>query len=323
MVRIGILGTARIARAFFGQPLQNAEIVAIASMEKAKAEAFGAEFNIPRRYDSYEALLADSWIDAVYIPLPHHLHCEYTIKAAQRGKHILVEKPAALTAHEVKAMIAASKQNGVFLMEAFMYRFKRIQQRVMEIISSGQIGKVTYIDFNWCFHIGTLARSAFRMDKATGGGALYDLGIYGADFIRFIMNAEPQLLNAQIHRDSSDGVDMFAHAVFKIGDATATVTAAFNTDANYYAICGEKGSLFARAALAGRWTENVLQMHLLGGDDLTEEKFPPENPYITELEYFARCIENNQSPFPDGENGLKNITIVEEIFSRGNRIQGN
>ena len=317
MLRVGILGTARIARAFFGNGFQNVNIVAIASREQTKAEAFAAEFNIPRCFGSYEALLADPGIDAVYIPLPQHLHCEYTVKAARSGKHILVEKPAALSVAEVEAMITACRENNVFLMEAFMYRFKRIQLRVKEIISSGRIGRVTYIDFNWCYHMGTLTRSAFRMDRKTGGGALYDLGVYGVDFIRFVMDAEPQLLNAQVHRESAGGVDMFSHAVFRVGDAMATASAGFNTDANYYAICGEKGSLYARSALAGRWAENVLQMHLLGGDDLIEERFPPENPYIIELEYFARCVEGGEHPFPDGDNSVKNARLIEEVFEKG------
>lgn len=315
MVRVGILGTARIARAFFGVPMRDASIVAVASREKSRAEEFGKEFNIPRRYGSYEQLLIDPDIDAVYISLPQHLHCEYTVKAAHAGKHVLVEKPVALTSAEVRSMIDACEERGVFLMEAFMYRFKEIQKRLKEIVTSGTIGKVTYIDFNWCFHIGTLVRSAFRMDPSTGGGALYDLGIYGVDFIRFVMNEEPRLLHAQIQRGISDGVDMFSHAVFEIAQATATVTASFSTDANFYAVCGEKGSIYARAALAGRPVENVLQIHMLGGDELIEERFPPENPYINELEYFARCIEAGEKPLPGGENGLRNIQLLEKIFA--------
>ncbi len=274
MVRVGILGTARIARAFFDAPLHGVEISAIASREKSRGEAFAKEFNIPLCCGSYEQLLADRAIDAVYIPLPQHLHCEYTVKAAQAGKHVLVEKPAALTSTEVHSMIDACKEHNVFLMEAFMYRFKRIQKRLKEIVVSGRIGRVTYIDFNWCFHIGTLARSAFRMDPRTGGGALYDLGIYGIDFMRYVTDEEPKLLHAQIHRDTPDGVDMFSHAVFSVAGATATVTASFTTDANYYAVNGEKGSIYARSALAGRPVENVLQIHLLGGDELIEERVP-------------------------------------------------
>jgi predicted dehydrogenase len=316
LIRVGILGTARIARSFFSAPLRNARILAIASREQSKADAFGDEFKIPHRYGSYERLLDDPDIDAVYIPLPQHLHCEYTIKAAQAGKHVLVEKPAALNAAEIQSMMAACQHSGVFLMEAFMYRFKSIQRRVKEIIASGQIGNITYIDFNWCFNIRNLVRSAFRMDRLKGGGAMYDLGIYGIDFIRFITGHEPELVNATIRRESRDGVDMFAHIEYAIGDAIATVTAAFNTDANYYAIGGEKGSLLARSALSGRSVENTLQIHMLEVDTQTEEKFPPENPFIAELEYFARCIEHKEKPFPDAENSLKNLRLLEEVFAK-------
>ncbi|MBM2840779.1 MAG: Gfo/Idh/MocA family oxidoreductase, partial [Bacteroidetes bacterium] len=284
------------------------------------ADAFAYEFNIPRSYGSYEALLADPDIDAVYIPLPQHLHCEFAIKAAQAGKHVLVEKPAALTAAEIEFMIAACRQNGVFFMEAFMYRFKSIQRRVKEIIASGQIGGITYIDFNWCFNIRNLVRSAFRMDRAKGGGAMYDLGIYGIDFIRFITGLEPEFIHATIRRESRDGVDMFAHVQYLIGDAVATVTAAFNTDANHYAIGGEKGSVLARAPLSGRAVENTLQIHMLDVDTLVEEKFPPENPFVAELEYFAQCIERNEQPFPDGENSLRNLRLMEEVFAKGSEL---
>jgi predicted dehydrogenase len=154
------------------------------------------------------------------------------------------------------------------------------------------------------------------MDPGAGGGALYDLGIYGVDFIRYLTDEEPRLLHAMIHRDRPDGVDVFSHAVFNIAHATATVTASFSTDANFYAVCGEKGAIYARAALAGRSVENTLQIHLLGGDELIEERFPPENPYVNELEYFASCIESGERPSPGGENSLRNLLMVEEIFSR-------
>jgi predicted dehydrogenase len=320
VIKIGILGTARVARAFFCAPLQNATIVAIASRDQSKADAFGAEFDIPRRYGTYEQLLADPDIQAVYIPLPQHLHCEYTVKAAEAGKHVLVEKPAALSVAEVQTMIGACQNNSVYLMEAFMYRFRRIQQRVQEILASGQVGDIRYIDFNWCMNTSVLQRGAFRMDPKLGGGAMYDLGIYGIDFIRFITHAEPTLLNARAHRESSKGVDVFSHAEFRIGNIFATVTVGFNSDANNYTIGGEKGSLFARAAVSGRSAESVLQTHLLGGDTLIEEKFPPENPYITELEYFARCVERHEKPILDGENSLKNLLLFEQILTSAQKI---
>jgi predicted dehydrogenase len=316
LIKVGILGTARIVRAFFSAPLQNAAIMAIASREQLKADTFADEFNIPRRYGSYERLLADPDIEAVYIPLPQHLHCEYTVKAAQAGKHVLVEKPAALSTAEVQAMIASCQRNGVYLMEAFMYRFKSIIRRMKEIVASREIGQMNYIDFNWCFNIKQVMRSPFRLARGQGGGSMYDLGIYGIDFVRFMTDAEPQLESAAIKRETPVGVDMMAHALYKSGDVLAPCTSSLMTDSNHVLIGGTLGSLSARAALAGNTVENTLQIHLLQGDVLREEKFPAENPYITELEYFARCIEHKERPFPDAENSLKNIRLVEQVFAK-------
>lgn len=316
MIKIGILGTARIARPFFGKPLKNAEIVAVASREQAKADAFGDEFNISRRYGSYDRLLADPDIEGVYIPLPHHLHCEYTIKAAQAGKHVLVEKPAALNVADVQAMTAACQHNNVYLMEAFMYRFKSVIRRMKEIVGLGEIGKVNYIDFNWCFNIKEVMRSPFRLDRSQGGGSMYDLGIYGIDFVRYMTGSNPQIVSATMKREVPGGVDMLAHVQYDAGGVFAACTSGLMMDANHQVIGGTLGSMSARAALAGNTVENVLQIHLLKGDVLREERFPPENPYIAELEYFAGCIERKERPFPDGENGLRNLLLLEEVFAR-------
>jgi len=320
MIRFGILGTASIARALFDHPLEKVQITAIASRDKRRANEFGDHFGIPKRFATYESLLADRDIDAVYIPLPQHLHCEYVVKAAKARKHVLVEKPAALTVAEIRRMVSACKKNRVLFMEGFMYRFMRVHNRAKEIVSAGTIGKLKYVDFNWCFNIHQLRRSAFRLDKKSGGGALYDLGIYGADFLRYVTGGKPHLLHAYIHRERRGGVDMFAHAAYKIGGVFGTSTCGFNTDANYYALTGEYGSLYVAGSLSGRSTERVIQVHLLGNDKRYEERFPPENPYVKELEYFAGCIEQGEKPFLDGENSLQNLRLIKEIFERANPI---
>jgi D-xylose 1-dehydrogenase (NADP+, D-xylono-1,5-lactone-forming) len=202
------------------------------------------------------------------------------------------------------------------LMEAFMYRFKSIIRRMKEIVASGEIGQMNYIDFNWCFNIKQVLRSPFRLDRSQGGGSLYDLGIYGIDFVRFMTDAEPRLISAAFRKESPDGVDMLAHALYRSGGVLAACTSSLMTDSNYVLIGGTLGSMSARAALAGNIVESALQIHHLQGDVLREERFPPENPYIAELEYFARCIEHKERPFPDAENSLKNIQLLEEVFRK-------
>lgn len=314
MVRFGILGTAKVARALFEQPIEGVGIAAIASRELSRADAFAREFNIPKSFGSYEEMLSDPTIDAVYVPLPHHLHCEYTLRAASAKKHVLVEKPAALSVAELTNMLASCKANNVLFMEGFMYRFMRIHNRVKEISRSGAIGDLRYIDFSWSHKIRKKGPAGFRMDRSLGGGSLYDLGVYGIDFLRFIAEREPKLVSAYMRREAGDGPDIFTQASFEAGDLCAVVTCGYDADANYYHVCGDEGSVYAPVSLSGRTLESILYLHVLDGDRRYEERFAPENPYRLEMEYFARCIERNEQPSAGGENSLRNVRIVEEIL---------
>lgn len=321
MIRFGILGTARVARGLFGRRPGNAEIIAIASRDKTQADTFGDEFGIPRRYGSYLDLLADPDIQAVYIPLPQHLHREYTVKAAQAGKHVLVEKPAALSCQELTEMLDACRSNGVLFMEAFMYRFMRVHNRAKEIVQNGTIGRLRYIDFNFGFHVAARGRIGFRMQKELGGGALYDLGIYGMDFLRFITDKEPELLAAWTYRQDSNSIDEFTHAVYRIDEVVATITCSFNTDANYYVLSGERGSISSPVAISGRSLPNVLRVHLLEEENKYEEYFPPENPYAAEVEYFVRCIERGEEPFLGGDNSLRDMQLLENLLQKATPLR--
>ncbi len=315
MIRFGILGTASIAeRLLVAQPV-GARISAVASRDRNRGEAFSRKHGIPRFFDSYDALLDDPDIDAVYIPLPPHLHARYVIRSAEAGKHILVEKPAALTVDEAVSMKKTCTDNGVLCMEAFMYRFKSLHRRIREIVRNGELGAVRYINFNWCFNIRELDRSPFRLKKELGGGALYDLGIYGIDFLGFLTGLEPIVHDAFLRREQHDGVDMFVHAALTVGDIFATVTAGFDNDANAYTISGERGSVHVPGSLSGRTVENILHTHLLGGDRHSQETFPPENPYIAELEYFAECIRQHRQPEAVLDRSISNLRVVEKIFA--------
>jgi xylose dehydrogenase (NAD/NADP) len=316
MVRFGILGVARIARLFPARGMAHASIVAVASRDLRKAEAFAREHGIDRSYGSYEALLEDPSVDAVLIPLPHHLHCEYTVKAAEAGKHVLVEKPAALSVAEVETMAAACRAHNVLLMEGLMYRFKKIHRRVKEFVDSGLLGRVHYIDFNWCFNIHAMGRTGFRLDPGVGGGALYDVGVYGADFLHFLTGKTPRLLAAQIHRTAPGGVDMLTHATCDMEGVLGTITCGYTSDANYYAVSGEQGALMVPGSVAGRIVDNSIEIHLHEGDKRYQETFVAENPYQSEMDYFAECIDAGRQPAVDSMNSARNIGLIEEIIRR-------
>ncbi len=318
-VRVGILGTASVARNVIHHSFEHLELAAVASRDREKANRFADEAGIPKRFGSYDDLLAEKTIDAVYIPLPQHLHCEFTIKAAQAGKHVLVEKPAAVTVREVALMNAACEAHRVLFMEALMYRFKRVHNRAKEIIQEGTIGKLRYMTFAWSHNIANRGHGGFRLEKQHGGGCLRDLGVYGVDWIRFITESEPRMLNAVMHRHN-DGLDVFAHATYNAGGVVATMISGYSTDANYYLLSGERGSIYSPVSLSGRVLPNVLHIHLLGHDKHYTEVFPAENAYALELEYFAQCIKQGYAPFLDATNAMRNLELIEQVESSADPI---
>jgi xylose dehydrogenase (NAD/NADP) len=191
MLGWGILGTARINRRLI-PPLQASprnRLRAVASRDAGRAAAYAREWGIERAYGSYEELLEDGEIDAVYIPLPNHLHAEWAVRAARAGKHVLCEKPLALTVAEVDAMAAAAGERGVVLTEAFMYRHHPQTLRVKQLVDEGEIGEPRFVRGSFSF---PLTRPGdVRLDPAMGGGALWDVGCYPVSFTRFVLGAEP------------------------------------------------------------------------------------------------------------------------------------
>ncbi len=190
-LRWGLLSTARINRALV-KPLRVSprnELVAVASRTLESAQAYAREWKIPRAFGNYEAMLADPDVDVIYNSLPNSLHAEWTIKAAQAGKHVLCEKPLAIAVAEVDAIIAAAKENNVAVMEAFMYRHHPQNEKIKELIKKGVIGKLRLICGSFTFNINS--PSNIRLDPALGGGSLWDIGCYPISFARMIAEAEP------------------------------------------------------------------------------------------------------------------------------------
>jgi predicted dehydrogenase len=187
----GLLSTAKINRALI-KPLRassRAQLLAVASRTQSTAEAYAREWKIPRAHGGYDALLDDPEIDVIYNSLPNHLHAEWTIKALRAGKHVLCEKPFALTLAEADAMIAAAKETGKVLAEAFMYRHHAQTLKVKEIVDSGALGKLQLIKGAFTF---TLTREGdIRSKKETGGGSIWDIGCYPISYARMVVGAEP------------------------------------------------------------------------------------------------------------------------------------
>lgn len=191
ILRWGLLSTARINQALI-PPLRSSKrniLTAVASRNQASADAYASENKIGKAYGSYEALLADPEIDVIYNPLPNDMHAEWTIKAVEAGKHVLVEKPIALTVAEVDAMSAAAQKHGRVVAEAFMYRHHPQTIEIAKLVQSGKLGAVKYV--RGLFNAYFANRDNYRFNPAQGGGALWDLGCYPLSFTRTVLGAEP------------------------------------------------------------------------------------------------------------------------------------
>ncbi|MGH2394773.1 MAG: Gfo/Idh/MocA family protein, partial [Candidatus Limnocylindria bacterium] len=196
-LRLGILSTARIARTKVAPAMQRAqrcEVVAIASRDVGRARAAADELGIPSAHGSYEALLADPEVDAVYIPLPNHLHAQWTTAAARAGKHVLCEKPLALTADDAQRAIDVCRAEGVRVMEAFMYRLHPSWVAVRQLVASGRIGHLQAVQ-SWFSYYNDDPHN-IRNIREFGGGALYDIGCYSVNLSRMLFGGEPTRVRA-------------------------------------------------------------------------------------------------------------------------------
>jgi predicted dehydrogenase len=213
-LRWGILSTADIGRRKVIPGIRKAarcEIVAIASRDAAQARRVADELGIPTAHGSYEALLADPDVDAVYIPLPNHLHAEWTIAAARAAKHVLCEKPLAMTAADAERMAEVCAAEGVRLMEAFMYRHHPAWVAAMEVVASGRIGRLRAVQSWFSYYNDDPAN--IRNQLEAGGGALFDIGCYSVNLSRMLFGAEPIRVSAGIVRDPALGVDTLTSAI--------------------------------------------------------------------------------------------------------------
>jgi predicted dehydrogenase len=191
-LRWGLLSTARINRSLIPgiRASERSELVAVASRSLERARSYAEEWDVPRALGSYAELIDDPGVDAVYLPLPNHLHAEWTVRAARAGKHVLCEKPLALSVEEVDAVAAAAAENGVAVAEAFMYRHHAQTHRVKSLVDSGALGELRLIRGGFSFVL--TREDDVRLDPAMGGGSLWDVGCYPLSFARLLAGAEPR-----------------------------------------------------------------------------------------------------------------------------------
>jgi predicted dehydrogenase len=317
-LRWGILSTADIARKKVIPGLRRAarcEVVAIASREGGRAREVAAELDIRTAHDSYEALLADPGVDAVYIPLPNHLHAEWTIAAVRAGKHVLCEKPLAMTSADAERMVAAADEAGVVLMEAFMYRHHPSWVAVRELVAGGRIGRLVAVQSWFSYYNDDPAN--IRNILEFGGGALFDIGCYNVNLSRLLFGGEPRRVEASISRDPASGVDILTSGIleFETGVATFTCTTRAETDQRVH-VYGTTGRLAVEIPFNIPPDRPTHVFVTSGGE-------PPVNPaterltYAAEAEAFASAVlDGGAAPVP-AIDAIANLRVIERLFEAG------
>ena len=288
-LRWGILGAAKFAREFMGPALAHCaggRLVALATADAAKAEPFRCLAADLRVHASYQALLDDAEVDAVYIPLPNHLHVEWSLKAIQAGKHVLCEKPMTLQASQFDALIAARDAAGVQAAEAFMIVHHPQWQRTRQLLADGAIGRLWRID--GAFSYNNPDPGNIRNQAATGGGGLRDIGVYVLGGARYATGLEPTGLHARIRWDQ--GVDVYAALSARFGDAEyENFTAIRMHPRQEMCFHGEAGVLRLPVPFNARvFGEARLELHR--GTDTLVERWPAVNQYDLQVAAFHRAV---------------------------------
>lgn len=314
-VRWGILGAAAIAKRAVIPGIAGSttgELFAIASRDGVSARRMAEEFSIPKWYQGYEALLADPDVDAVYIPLPNHLHREWTMRAAEAGKHVLCEKPAALNAAQAQEMVQACERYQVRFAEAFMYRYHPRYRALKGILASGEIGELRGIHATFTFN-NAGDRDNIRYRQAMGGGALYDVGCYPISAARLILEQEP--VAATVHALLSpehDGVDMMASGLMEFPDAVALTfdCGMWAAGRNTLEVLGTLGRIEVPFAFLGDAAFTVVV-----GRDRRIETFPVLNPYSLQADDIGRSILYDEPlSFPPAD-AIRNMDALDAALA--------
>jgi len=329
-VRWGVLGYARIAYQHVIPAIMrssNSVFHGLASRDAAKLDECKTKFNCPNLYNSYEALLRDPEIDAVYIPLPNSLHREWTIKAAEQGKHVLCEKPIALNAAECRDMITACKQHNVVLMEAFMYRYSDYTRKVLQVLRSGVLRDIKFIYSTFRFPL-TWANDV-RSKPELGGGSLYDVGCYPLNFVGMVVDEMariqsaangkqvelgpmPEAISAQAVREG--GVDVLFAGLLKYPTGMiASISSGFNAQKQLEShLIGTKGVLHVPETFfeaAGFLTRTV------DGKEVDKIHVEQSDRYKLQVEDFADAIVNKRAPYFSLAETQRNMEIIDRLYA--------
>ena len=316
-VKWGVLGTANIARGCTipGMKLaEHCELYAIAGRNKDKAEAFKEEFGFEKAYGSYDELIADPEVEAVYIPLPNNLHLKWVVAALENKKHVLCEKPLALNADEARKMYETAEKNGVYLMEAYAYLHSPYVESLLNDVKSGIIGDVDYIESAF---ITQGYKEDFRLHKELGGGAMYDLGCYCTTMILTLTGSKPEFVKA-VAEFTDLGVDQNTSAIIRLENgvrASLNVGMILGADSNSrfdrLYVHGSKGCIRSDVEYN---QQGEVSYRIITKDGETIRTINVPQNYSLESEQLNRCIRGDEKPLITPEYSVTNAELIDTVL---------
>lgn len=295
---------------------ENSQLVAFVSGDPTKIEDLSKQYGVQHSYsyDQYEDCLNSGEIDAVYIALPNHLHCEYTVKAAKAGIHVLCEKPMAVTEAECEEMIRAASENNIKLMIAYRLHFDKANMEAVKIVQSGQLGDVRMFGSMFSQQV---VEGNIRVEKIDqGGGTVFDMGVYCINAARYLFQAEPTevvAISANNGEKRFAEIDEMTSVIMRFpNERLATFTSSFGAaPVSTFRVIGTKGDL--RMDSAYSYLGELKQQITIDGQT-QERSFPAGDQFASEIVYFSECVLTGKEPEPSGEEGLADVRIIRAIY---------
>jgi len=314
-IRIGVLSTAKIAVQKVIPAMQQAELVevaGIASRNLKRAKSTADELSIPKAYGAYEDLLEDSEIDAVYIPLPNHLHVLWSIKSLEAGKHVLCEKPLGMDAEEVRTLLAVSKEYpDQKISEAFMYRQHPRWKRTAELVHSGAIGELKAIHSFFSYYNDDPEN--YRNSADMGGGGLMDIGCYSISLSRLLFDSEPLSVHGELEYDPKFKTDRLASGLLRFENGTSVFTCATQCYKDQYVtVFGTNGKIEMDWPFNPDFTKTQ-RLQVVIGEEETIEEFAPVDHFTLQADAFAKSILEDKPVSVSLEDSIKNMEVIDAM----------
>ena len=318
-IRYAVVGLGHIAQVAVLPAFKHARhssLAGLVSGSPGKLKKLAKKYDVENTwsYDEYDDCLHSGAIDAVYIALPNDMPCEYTVRAARAGIHVLCEKPLAVTRRDCEEMIGAAKKNRVKLMTAYRLHNEETNLCASELVASGKLGEPRF--FNSCFSFRVTDPDNIRLKRKRGGGTLYDIGVYCLNAARYIFRAEPIEVFAFSAKNGEKRfreIDEMTALVMRFpGERLATFTTSFGAgDTDYYEVVGTKGSM--RVEPAFEYVGELSYTLKVGGKE-QKKTYVARDQFGAEISYFSNCIFKGREPEPSGVEGLIDVQIIETLY---------